>query len=103
MRQLGLLGQLQLILNELFPKSSIRAFPLNTNVVLTGHVSKETEIRQALDGAGEFEIRFSSQVKSHAVQQNLKPLHQPRAQLKILKVLRWLHRQLPPRWAPRPA
>lgn len=39
--------QLQLILNELFPKSSIRAFPLNTNVVLTGHVSKETEIRQA--------------------------------------------------------
>ncbi len=34
----------------------------------------EAEIRQALDGLGEFDIRMSSQVKSHAVQQNLKPL-----------------------------
>ncbi len=34
----------------------------------------ETEIRKALEGLGEVDVRISSQVKSHAVQQNLKPL-----------------------------
>lgn len=46
--------QLQLTLNELFPNTTIRALPLNTNVVLTGHVSKVAQIRQAEQVAQDF-------------------------------------------------
>jgi pilus assembly protein CpaC len=46
--------QLQLALNELFPNSNIRAMPLNTNVVLTGHVGKETQIAQIESVATDF-------------------------------------------------
>ena len=46
--------QLQLTLDELFPNASIRAFPLNTNVVLTGHVARESQIRQAEQVAQDF-------------------------------------------------
>lgn len=46
--------QLQLTLNELFPNSTIRAMPLNTNVVLVGHVSKTSEIAQAVEVAQDF-------------------------------------------------
>lgn len=46
--------QLQLTLDELFPNSTIRAVPLQTNVVLTGHVSRTDQIRQAEQVAQDF-------------------------------------------------
>lgn len=46
--------QLQITLAELFPRTTIRAFALNTNVVLTGHVQKISQIKQAEDVAKDF-------------------------------------------------
>lgn len=46
--------QLQLTMDELFPGSAIRAFPLQTSVVLTGHVEKAAEIALATQIAQDF-------------------------------------------------
>ena len=46
--------QLQMTLDKLFPKSSIRAMALSTNVILTGHAQTAAEIKTAVEVANDY-------------------------------------------------
>lgn len=46
--------QLQMTLDKLFPRSSIRAMALSTNCILTGHAQTAAEIRTAVEVANDY-------------------------------------------------
>lgn len=46
--------QLQMTLDKLFPRSSIRAMALSTNVILTGHAQTAAEIKTAVEVANDY-------------------------------------------------